>query len=92
MLAAVHLLDKRLSNMIYARSNNPDMIYVSTMDVHGGKELCVSFSQDVADSLNWIKQHRKLMEKEAELRSSNPALASAWDQYQVMLRIVMDDV
>jgi hypothetical protein len=78
--------------MIRVRSNNPDHIYVSTIDIHGGQELVISLSQSTVDSLNWVQSYRLGLEKEIELRNSTPALASAWDQYQTMLRIVMDDV
>lgn len=78
--------------MINARTSNPDLIHVSTMDVHGGRDISVSVSNDVVETINWVKKYRQKLEKEIELRASNPALASAWDQYQVMLRIVMDDI
>lgn len=78
--------------MINARTSNPDLIHVSTMDVHGGRDIYVSVSNDVVETINWVRKYRQKLEKEIELRASNPALASAWDQYQVMLRIVMDDI
>lgn len=78
--------------MIQVTSDNPDMIYLSTMDVHGGKMINVSLSQEVVDTLRWAQSFRKKHELELELRKTVPALASQYEQYQTMLRIVMDTV
>ena len=78
--------------MIRVRSNNPDMIYISTMDIHGGQEICISLTQDMIDTINWAKEHRGRLDKEAKLRETNPALSNSWSEYQTMLRIVMDDI
>ena len=68
------------------------MIYVSVMDVHGGQEVCISFSSDVVDAINWVKDHRSKMESEARLRKDNPALEDSWKQYQLMLQLVTDTI
>lgn len=61
-------------------------------DTYGGKRHVIYIHQEWIDCLNWVKNHKAQLEKEAKLRAENPALASQWDQYQTMLRIVMDDV
>lgn len=76
--------------MIRARSGNPDLLYVSTMDIHGGQEICVSFSQEAIDLLNWAREQRKRSMAEEDLRDGNPALLSCWNDYQTMLRLVRD--
>ena len=78
--------------MITILSTTPDMIHTGIKDGNDGKQICIALAQDVVDTIRWVQEHRKKMEAEIELRNSTPALASAWDQYQVTLRIVMDDV
>lgn len=78
--------------MIRIRSNNPDMIYVSIMDIHGGQEICFSLASNVIDAINWTNEYRARLDKEVKLRETNPALSNSWNEYQTMLRIVMDDV
>lgn len=78
--------------MIYVRTENPDMIHIKNADIHGGREILISLSDEMIDNMKWITEYRNKLDQEIELRSKNPALANAWDQYQTMLRIVMDYV
>ena len=79
-------------NMIQVMIEPAGFAYAGTTDMHGGKMVHIRISQDVVDAVNWVMEHRAKLAKEEELRRSNPALASAWDQYQVMMRLVMDDL
>jgi hypothetical protein len=78
--------------MISISLNPPEFGYASVSDAFGGKHITIMISPDVIEAVNWVKEHRSNLEKELELRNSNPALATQWDHYQTILRIVMDDV
>ena len=69
-----------------------EYINVTRMNVHGGISFQISLSQTFLDLLTWTKEHKEMLDKEVKLRNQNPALATQWDHYQTMLRIVMDDV
>lgn len=69
-----------------------DFAYASVSDIPGGHHIHIMITPEVIDSINWVKAHRHKLEKEIELRNNNPALATQWDHYQTMLRIVMDDI
>lgn len=78
--------------MIKISSANHRLIETSMNDVYGGKEIWINLGLEAVDAIKWVQEHRQQLERERKLRESNPALANAWDQYQTMLRIVMDDV
>jgi len=78
--------------MIKISSLNQHLIDTSIQDVYGGKEIHINLGFEAVDAIKWVQEHRRQLEKERKLRESNPALSNAWDQYQTMLRIVMDDV
>ena len=60
--------------------------------VYGGKEVHIQFTTEVVETLQWAIEYRKQLQREIDLRNTNPALADQWDHYQTLLRIVMDDV
>jgi hypothetical protein len=78
--------------MIQVMIDPPNFAYSSVMDTHGGKLVTIKIAPDVVAALQWVMEHKAKLEQEAELRQNNPALANAWDQYQVMMRLVMDDI
>jgi len=59
---------------------------------YGGLTYSIYLEKKLIDLLLWVEEHKAKVEKEEMLRKTNPALASTWDQYQTMLKIVMDDV
>ena len=59
---------------------------------YGGNLYSIVINQEVLDNLEWLRTYRSQLEREAIAREKNPALASQYEQYQTMLRIVMDDV
>lgn len=78
--------------MIQIQSLNPNILHVSTMDVHGGKMITVELSRDVLDIINWARTYREKLDREVRLREQTPALANSWDEYQTMLKIVLDQI
>ena len=70
----------------------PDFAYVSLKDTYGGKQIHVQVNQEVIDVFRWFKEHKDLLDREQKLRESNPAVASIYEQYQTMMKLVMDDI
>jgi hypothetical protein len=79
-------------DLIQVSISPPEIGYISTQDVYGGKNITITITQEVVDLLAWVKEHKGQVQREAELRKTNPSLNNMWEQYQTMLRIVMDDV
>lgn len=67
-------------------------IVVQETQLYGGVDISIDLSPDAKQLLDWVKKHRETVEKEEKLRQTVPALANQWEQYQTMLKIVMDDV
>lgn len=59
-------------------------------ETYGGVNLHLNFADQMIDDLVWLRELRAQTNKEKELRASNPALESAWQQYQTMLNILLD--
>ena len=59
-------------------------------EVYGGTQLQISFNQRFESDIKWLRSHRDRIEKEEKLRSENPALHDSYEQYQTMLRLLLD--
>lgn len=62
----------------------------TTSETYGGINLNFNFDDQMIDDLIWLRKFRETAAKEQTLRTENPALESAWQQYQTMLNIVLD--
>ena len=69
-----------------------EYMYVSESEVHGGKSLSISFAYQFEDDLKWLRKHRHRMELEAKAREENDSVRSAYEQYQTVLNLVLDQV
>lgn len=72
--------------------NGHDYMNINCTQQYGGISFSVNLEKRLIDLLQWVENHKANVEKEEQLRKTNPALASTWEQYQTMLKIVMDDV
>lgn len=79
-------------DLISLSINPPEIGHASIQDVYGGKNITITISQETVALLEWVKTYKTKLDQETELRKTNPALNNMWEQYQTMLRIVMDDV
>lgn len=70
----------------------PNFGFITVSDTFGGQRHVFNVAQPIVEDLQWLREYRQKLEQEEKLRESNPALRNAWDSYQTMLRIVMDDV
>jgi hypothetical protein len=69
-----------------------EYMYVSESEVYGGKSLSISFAYQFEDDLKWLRKHRLRMELEAKAREENESVRSAYEQYQTVLNLVLDQV
>lgn len=69
-----------------------DHMYASESEVYGGKSLTISFTQAFEEDLRWLRKHRLRMELEAKAREENESVRSAYEQYQTVLNLVLDQV
>ncbi len=59
-------------------------------EVYGGTQLQVTLNGKLESDLRWLSSHRDKLEKEEKLRAENPALRESYEQYQTMLRLLLD--
>jgi len=48
----------------------------------------IFLDQSIIDIINWAKRYKNQLDNEIKLRSENPALASQYEEYQTMLKLV----
>lgn len=68
-----------------------DWFYVSTSEDWGKTKITVTINSELLETINWVKEYRKKLDDEAKIRAENPALASAYEGYQTILKLVKDD-
>ena len=69
----------------------PGYVHAHSSDIYGGKRLELHMDYMLQEDLRWLREHRIRLQKEEEIRSKSSAVASAYEQYQTMLKIVNDD-
>jgi hypothetical protein len=78
--------------LVEVSSNNHDMLHIYKHDRFGGVNYNLAFSQEMVDMFNWYKQYKAQMLLESQAREQNPSIAAAYEQYQTMLKLVLDQV
>ena len=82
-----------IHTMTYKTISVPgEYMYVSESEVYGGKSLSISFAYQFEDDLKWLRKHRQRMELETKTREENESVRSAYEQYQTVLNLVLDQV
>lgn len=64
-------------------------MYINNYDEHGGKRFDFQFSYELKDMLLWYREHRMQLDKELAARTKYESVASAYDQYQTTLKLVL---
>jgi hypothetical protein len=59
-------------------------------DTHGGVNLYTSMYPHHRENLDWLTIFRSEYDKEKLLRTTNPTVAAAWEQYQVAVNLCRD--
>jgi hypothetical protein len=70
----------------------PGFAIVSVADTYGGKQINIKISNHVLDTIDWVNRYRSRLDQEQKIRDGNPAVASLYEQYQTMIKLVMDDI
>lgn len=63
-------------------------IYINKNDSYGGCSWNINLSPIHSNNLIWLENFRREHEKETKLREENPALKTAWDNYQLLKELV----
>lgn len=59
-------------------------------DTYGGIDITVNMNPKYGDLLDWISKFKAEREMEIQLRTTNPVVAAAWEQYQVAVNLTRD--
>jgi hypothetical protein len=68
-----------------------DWIYINQTEDWGRVKVAITINPSVVDAVNWVKDYKKQLEDEIKIRSENPAVASQYECYQAMLKLVKSD-
>jgi hypothetical protein len=67
-----------------------EFIYATKTDSYGGVDINIRINDPAAANLRWLHQFRQEYEREKQLRTTNPTVAAAWEQYQVAVNLCKD--
>jgi hypothetical protein len=81
-----------MADLIEINTYSPEMMYISKADTYGGKKFDISFSQEMIEMFKWYKEYRGQMLKESQAREQFQSVAAAYEQYQTVLKLVLDQV
>jgi hypothetical protein len=79
-----------MNNLVNVQGQWP--VIVNQNMQYGGIQFTIQITPEIEEVLRWVSEYKLKIEKEEKLRQTVPALANQWEQYQTMLKIVMDDV
>lgn len=68
-----------------------DFIYIHQSEDWGRVKISITLDQKVVDAVHWVRDYKKQLEEEAKIRAENPAVASQYESYQTMLKLVKSD-
>jgi hypothetical protein len=76
--------------MIEITSNSPTLMWVNRSDSYGGKTFNLSLNHELVEMLDWYRAHKEQMLRESRAREKFESVASAYEQYQTTLKLVLD--
>lgn len=81
-----------MTDLIEINCYAPDVMYVSKTDSYGGKKFDINVHPDVIEMVRWYKEYKAQLLKESKAREQFESVASAYEQYQTTLKLVLDQV
>lgn len=81
-----------MADLIEVTCNQSNIMYVSKTDTYGGKRIDLYFNSDVTEMVEWYKKYKDQMIKESKAREQFESVATAYEQYQTVLKLVLDQV
>ena len=68
-----------------------DWFYINTSEDWGRSKVSITVAPHLIESIEWVKTYKNQLEEEAKIRSENPAVATQYECYQAMLKLVKND-
>lgn len=64
------------------------MISISMSDTHGGKMMMgLHLDAQMVDTLTWMQQYRQQLEREQQIRETDPNARELFNQYQTYINL-----
>ena len=79
-----------MADLINITSNNPDLVYITKQDTYGGMQYNVGLSPTAVDAIRWVNEYKQKLDQEVKAREENESVRAAYDQYQTVLKLVLD--
>ncbi len=79
-----------MADLIDINCSQGQILYVSKSDTYGGKRYDLNFSTEMIEMLEWYRKYKEQMLKESQAREQFESVAGAYEQYQTMLKLVLD--
>lgn len=83
---------KIMADLIQIQSTNPYIFDITQVDGYGGKTYLISASDDLQEMLIWYNKYKDQMIKESKARERFESVAIAYEQYQMTLKLVLDQI
>jgi hypothetical protein len=68
-----------------------DWFYIHTSNDYDKTRVNITVNNDIVNAIDWVRKYKTQMEAEAKLRAENPAVATQYECYQAMLKLVKSD-
>lgn len=79
-----------MADFISIYSTTPNNLTATKVDQFGGLQIQIGLTAETVDALLWIKDYKARLEREARARELNESVRSAYEQYQTVLKLVLD--
>lgn len=81
-----------MADIITFTTSRPDIISCTPSDVYGGKTYNLSSGYQLEEMIKWYQEYKDQLMKESKAREKFESVASAYEQYQTVLKLVLDQV
>ena len=81
-----------MADLINITSNNPDMVYITKNEQYGGINYNISLSPSIVNTIRWVQDYQLKLDREVKAREENESVRAAYDQYQTVLKLVLDTI
>lgn len=81
-----------MAELIEINCNQWDMMSVMKADAYGGKRFDLMFTSDMVEMFKWYQTYREQLLRESKAREQFESVAAAYEQYQMTLKLVLDQI
>lgn len=68
-----------------------DWMYIHQSEDWSKVKVSITIAPQIIETMDWVKKFKQQLEEEAKIRAENPAVASQYESYQAMLKLVKSD-